>query len=355
MAGNSFGNIFKVTTFGESHGPAMGCIIDGVPAGLELSESDIQKDLDRRKPGQSSITTQRQEADQVEILSGVFEGKATGTPLALVVRNKDQRSQDYSNIKNVFRPGHADYTYFQKFGIYDYRGGGRSSGRETTARVAAGAVAKKILALYNVNITAYTLAVGSVSAKSINLSVIEKNPVRAPDYQAAEEMVKAITAAKDKGDSLGGIVETLIRGCPAGLGDPVFDKLEARLAAAIMSIGAIKGVEFGSGFKAAQMTGSEHNDEPVVEGDQVRTKHNFAGGISGGISTGEDIVFRLAIKPPSSIAKKQLAATKDLGLTPLEIQGRHDPCLCPRIVPVVEAMAALVIVDAVLLQKTVRL
>jgi len=355
MAGNIFGNIFKVTTFGESHGPAMGCIIDGVPAGLELSESDIQKDLDRRRPGQSSVTTPRQEEDKVEILSGVFEGKTTGTPLALVVRNKDQRSEDYAATKNVFRPGHADYAYFQKYGLYDHRGGGRSSGRETTARVAAGAVAKKILALYNVNITAYTLAVGPVSAKTINLAVIEKNLVRAPDLQAAEEMVKIITVAKDKGDSIGGIVETLITGCPAGLGDPVFDKLEARLAAAIMSIGAIKGIEFGSGFKAALMPGSEHNDQPIVEGGQVRTKHNFSGGITGGISTGEDIVFRLAVKPPSSIAKKQMAATKDLGMAPLEIQGRHDPCLCPRIVPVVEAMAALVIVDAVLLQKAVRL
>jgi len=355
MAGNVFGNIFKVTTFGESHGPAVGCVIDGVPAGLELSEADIQRDLDRRKPGQSSVTTQRQEADMVEILSGVFEGKTTGTPLTLMVRNKDQRSQDYSATKNVFRPGHADYSYFQKYGIFDHRGGGRASGRETTARVAAGAVARKILALYNVKITGYTLAVGPVSAKSIDLSVIEKNPVRAPDLTAAVEMVRAITAAKDQGDSLGGIVEARITGCPAGLGDPVFDKLEARLAQAVMSIGAIKGVEFGSGFKAAVMPGSEHNDQPFIEGGQVRTKHNFSGGITGGISTGEEIVFRLAIKPPSSIAKKQQAVTKDLGTAPLEILGRHDPCLCPRIVPVVEAMAALVIVDAVLLQKTVRL
>jgi chorismate synthase len=355
MAGNTFGNIFKVMTFGESHGPAVGCVIEGVPAGLELSEADIQKDLDRRKPGQSSVTTQRQEDDRVEILSGVFEGKTTGTPLALLVHNKDQRSADYSALKNVFRPGHADYTYFQKFGINDHRGGGRSSGRETTARVAAGAVAKKILAQHRVNVTAYTLAIGPVTAKSIDLSVIEKNLVRAPDLAAADEMAKAVTAAKEQGDSLGGIVEALITGCPAGLGDPVFDKLEARLASAIMSIGAVKGVEFGSGFKAAQMPGSEHNDQPVVENGKVRTKNNFSGGITGGISTGEDIIFRLAVKPPSSIAKKQMAATKDLALAPIEIQGRHDPCLCPRIVPVVEAMAALVVVDALILQKTVRL
>jgi chorismate synthase len=355
MAGNIFGNIFKVTTFGESHGPAVGCIIDGVPAGLELTESDIQKDLDRRRPGQSSITTPRQEADLVEILSGVFEGQTTGTPLALVVRNKDQRSEDYSATKNVFRPGHADHSYFQKYGIFDHRGGGRSSGRETTARVAAGAVAKKILDRHKINITAYTLSVGAISAKTIDLSAIEKNLVRAPDFTAAEAMVMAINTAKDHGDSLGGIVEAIIKGCPAGLGDPVFDKLEARLAAAIMSIGAVKGVEFGSGFKAALMPGSEHNDQPIVEGGQVRTKHNFSGGITGGISTGEDIVFRLAVKPPSSIAKKQLAVTRELGTAPLEIQGRHDPCLCPRMVPVVEAMAALVIVDALLLQKTVRL
>jgi chorismate synthase len=355
MAGNSFGNIFKVTTFGESHGPAVGCVIDGVPAGLELSEADIQKDLDRRKPGQSSVTTQRQEDDAVEILSGLFEGKTTGTPLALLIRNKDQRSQDYSTLKNVFRPGHADYTFFQKFGINDYRGGGRSSGRETTARVAAGAVAKKILAQHQITVTAYTLAVGPVSARSIDLSAIEKNLVRAPDLSVADEMVKAITTAKDNGDSLGGIVGAVITGCPAGLGDPVFDKLEARLAAAVMSIGAVKGVEFGSGFKAAQMSGSEQNDQPFVENGVVKTKNNFSGGITGGISTGEDIVFRLAVKPPSSIAKKQMAATKDLAMTSIEIQGRHDPCLCPRIVPVVEAMSALVIVDALILQKTVRL
>jgi chorismate synthase len=355
MAGNSFGSIFKVTTFGESHGPAVGGVIDGVPAGVELSEGDIQKDLDRRKPGQSSITTSRQEGDLVEILSGVFEGKTTGTPLALLIRNKDQRSQDYSAIKDVFRPGHADYTYFQKFGIHDHRGGGRSSGRETTARVAAGAVARKILTQHRIAVTAYTLAVGPVSVRSVDLSVIEKNLVRAPDLAAAEEMVKAITVAKDKGDSLGGIVEAVITGCPVGLGDPVFDKLEARLASAVMSIGAVKGIEFGSGFKAALMPGSEHNDEPFVENGMVRTKNNFSGGITGGISTGEDIVFRLAIKPPSSIAKKQVAATKDLAMTSIEIQGRHDPCLCPRIVPVVEAMAALVVADAFLLQKTVRL
>ncbi len=354
MAGYIFGPIFRVTTFGESHGPAIGCIIDGVPPGIDLSEKDVQTDLDRRKPGQSAVTTPRQEDDKAEILSGVFEGKTTGAPLAILIRNKDQRSKDYSNIKDVFRPGHADYTIFQKFGIHDYRGGGRSSGRETAARVAAGAVAKKILAGQGITITAYTLSVGKVKAKNIDLSVIEKNIVRAPDLQAADEIIKIITDAREKGDSVGGIVEAIVKGCPTGLGDPVFDKLEAKLSHAIMSLGAVKGIEFGAGFNVSIMSGAENNDDVSLDNGRVVTKHNFSGGITGGISTGEAIIFRLAVKPPSSIARKQSAVTKDLSVTEIEVQGRHDPCLCPRIVPVVEAMAALVIVDAVLLQKTVR-
>jgi chorismate synthase len=354
MAGNTFGEIFKVTTFGESHGAGIGCVIDGVPPGLELSQEDIQKDLDRRKPGQSEVTTPRKESDTVEILSGVLEGKTTGAPVALLIRNADQKPKDYSSLENVFRPGHADYTFFQKFGIRDHRGGGRSSGRETAARVAAGAVAKKILTANGIKVTAYTAAIAGIHIRAIDLNVIEKNLVRTPDLEAAAEMIKKINAAREEGDSVGGIIEGFITGCPAGLGDPVFDKLEAKLAHAIMSIGAVKGVEFGSGFACSGMLGSQHNDEPLIKGGKVTTRHNFAGGISGGISNGEPIVFRLAIKPPSSISKKQTVATKDLAMTEIEITGRHDPCLCPRAVPVVEAMTALVLADVLLLQKTIR-
>ncbi|MBF0593949.1 MAG: chorismate synthase [Candidatus Omnitrophica bacterium] len=354
MAGNAFGELFKVTTFGESHGPAIGCVIDGVPPGLDLSQPDIQKDLDRRKPGQSDVTTQRKESDTVEILSGVFEGKTTGTPIALIIRNADHQSKDYENIKDIFRPGHADYTFFQKFGIRDHRGGGRSSGRETAARVAAGAVAKKILLKHGIAITAYTLAIGGVHADTIDLSVIEENIVRSPDLEAAANMVKKINAARESGDSVGGIIEAVIVGVPAGLGDPVFDKLEARLSHAVMSIGAVKGIEFGSGFSSANMYGSQHNDEVSIVDGKVVTGHNFAGGISGGISNGESINFRLAVKPTSSIAARQQAATKDMALSDIEIKGRHDPCLTPRIVPVVEAMTALVIADCILLQQSLR-
>lgn len=354
MAGNTFGNIFRVTTFGESHGAAIGCVIDGVPPNITLCEKDIQQDLDRRKPGQSEVTTARQEGDVVEILSGVFEGRTTGTPLALLIRNKDQQSADYTNIKDVFRPGHADHSYFQKFGIRDHRGGGRSSGRETAARVAAGAVAKKVLELAGIRVVAYTLAIGDIRAKTIDPAVIEKNIVRAPDLSQAQAMIACINQAREQGDSVGGIVETTVTGCPAGLGDPVFDKMEARIAHALMSIGAIKGIEFGAGFAAAKMRGSENNDAPVIENNALKTKNNLAGGILGGITTGENICFRVAVKPASSIAREQLAAGKDLSLQKIEIKGRHDPCLCPRIVPVVEAMTALVLADTLLIQKTIR-
>ncbi|MEI8011757.1 MAG: chorismate synthase [Candidatus Omnitrophota bacterium] len=354
MAGNIFGQIFRVSTFGESHGGAIGCVIDGVPPNIILSEKDIQYDLDRRKPGQSAVTTSRQEEDQVEILSGVLEGRTTGTSLAMIIRNKDQQSQDYAAIKDIFRPGHADYTYFQKFGIRDYRGGGRSSGRETAARVAAGAVAKKILAPEGVRVLAYTLAVGDVRAESINYDVIEQNIMRAPDLRQAQVMIAKVNEVKAKGDSIGGLVEGVVLGCPVGLGDPVFDKLEARLAYAMLSIGAVKGIEFGMGFAAAGMMGSEHNDTPVIEDAYLKTKNNLAGGIIGGISTGEGIRFRIAVKPTSSIACPQTAAAYDFSLQSIQIQGRHDPCLCPRIIPVVEAMTALVLVDAFLIQKTIR-
>ena len=355
MPGNSFGELFKITTFGESHGPAIGLIIDGVPPQLPLTEADIQVDLDRRKPGQSKITTQRNESDKVEILSGVFEGKTTGAPLGMLIRNEDQRSKDYSNIANAFRPGHADYTYQMKYGIRDYRGGGRSSGRETACRVAAGAVAKKILGKNHIKVIAYTLAVGDIYAKKIDYSVIEKNLVRAPDLEQAAKMTELIEKVKKDGDSIGGIVEAVVKGCPLGLGDPCFDKLHARLGHALLSIGTIKGIEFGEGFKLAQMHGSENNDIFEVKNGKVTTKTNHSGGILGGISNGEDIVLRVVTKPPSSIVKLQKTITTDLKPTEIQVKGRHDPCLCPRVVPVVEAMIAITLVDALMIQKSTKI
>ena len=354
MAGNTFGQIFKVTSFGESHGPAIGVVIDGVPPGLSLEESDVQKDLDRRRPGQSKITTQRQEADRVEILSGIFEGKTTGTALAMIIRNEDARSKDYSNIKDVFRPGHADYTYLAKYGIRDYRGGGRASGRETACRVAAGAVAKKILDQHKIKIIAYTLAVGDIVAQKRDFAVIESNLVRAPDSEVAEAMIKKIEKARLDCDSLGGIIEAVVQGCPEGLGDPVFDKLNARLAHALMSIGTIRGIEFGDGFAATKLHGSEHNDPFYTKGGKIHTKTNHAGGILGGISNGEDIILRVAVKPPSSIAKNQETVDISGEDVSIQVKGRHDPCICPRVVPVVEAMIALTLVDSLLIQKTIR-
>ena len=353
MAGNTFGQVFKLTTFGESHGPAIGLVLDGVPPNLPLKESDIQFDLDRRRPGQSKITTQRKESDAVEILSGVFEGKTTGAALAMLIRNEDQRSKDYSEFKNLFRPGHADYTYFKKYGIRDYRGGGRSSGRETACRVAAGAVAKAILRNHKINIVAYTLAVGDIYAKKIDYTVIEKNMVRAPDLAAAELMIQYIDDARKNCDSVGGIIEAVVHGCPPGLGDPVFDKLNARLAYALMSIGTARGVEFGLGFAATKLTGSKHNDKFYMDGKRVRTVTNHAGGMLGGISNGEDIVLRLAVKPPSSIAQSQSTVSVEGKDATVEVKGRHDPCICPRVVPVVEAMIALTLVDALMLQKMI--
>ena len=355
MAGNSFGQLFRISTFGESHGPAIGVIIDGVPPKLELSEADIQKELDRRKPGQSKITTQRKEADQAEILSGVFEGKTTGAPVAILIRNEDQRSKDYENIKNVFRPGHADFTYLAKYGIRDYRGGGRSSGRETACRVAAGAVAKKILDQHKVKIIVYTLAVGDITAKNIDYSVIEQNIVRTADAQMAEAMIAKIEEVRKNGDSIGGILQCVIQGVPPGLGDPCFDKLSARLAQALMSIATVKGLEFGEGFGAAHMLGSQHNDPFVAKGGKAKIQTNHAGGILGGISTGEDITIRLALKPPSSISKTQKTINENLEEVETQVKGRHDPCLCPRVVPVAEAMIALTIVDCMMLQKSLHL
>lgn len=354
MPGSTFGDVFKLMTFGESHGPGLGVVIDGVPPLLELTEADIQVDLDRRRPGQSHIVTPRNEADTVEILSGVFEGKTTGAPLALLVRNANQKSKDYSTIKDVFRPGHADYTFLQKYGIRDYRGGGRSSGRETTARVAAGAVAKKFLATLGVKITAYTFAVADVQAKTIDLEEIERNIVRCPDAAAANEMIKVIEAAKAEGDSVGGIIEAVIDGCPTGLGDPVFDKLDALLSYALMSIGTIKGIEFGSGFDGVKLRGSQFNDPFYSDGDTVRTRSNHAGGVLGGISTGEPITLRVAVKPPSSISKPQETVNIAGESQVIEVHGRHDPCICPRVVPVVEAMIAVTLADRFLVQQAYR-
>jgi chorismate synthase len=355
MAGNTFGQLFRITTFGESHGAGIGVVIDGVVPNLELTEKDIQADLDRRRPGQSKITTQRQEKDTAEILSGVFEGKTTGAPIAILIRNSNQRSQDYSDIKDVFRPGHADYTFLTKFGIRDYRGGGRSSGRETAGRVAAGAIAKKILAKTGIKITAYTLSVGQITAKKINFDHIEKNIVRSPDLEVAQLMIDEIERARKDMDSVGGIVEAVVQGCPAGLGDPVFDKLNAQLAHALLSIGTIRGIEFGDGFRATTLRASQHNDAFIVSGKKVRTKTNHAGGILGGISTGQDIVLRVAVKPPSSIAQEQETVNTKLEPVKIRVKGRHDPCICPRVVPVVEAMMAITLVDALLLQKSIKL
>lgn len=353
MASNSFGQVFRITTFGESHGPAIGVIVDGVPPNIPLTESDIQFELDRRKPGQSKVSTHRREPDKAEILSGVVEGRTTGTPVAMLIRNQDQHAKDYEEIKNVFRPGHADYTYLKKYGLRDYRGGGRASGRETACRVAAGAVAKKILREKRISVVAYTLAIGGIYAQKKDFTIIEKNIVRTPDMEAAERMVERIEDARRNCDSIGGIVEAVVHGCPPGVGDPIYEKLNARLAYGLMSIGAVRGIEFGTGFKAAEMTGSQHNDKFFLDGDRVRTRTNHAGGILGGISNGEDIVVRLAVKPTSSIAQEQKTVTTDGKDAVIKVTGRHDPCICPRIVPVVETMIAITLVDSLMMQKLI--
>jgi len=347
---STFGKFLTITTFGESHGPAVGVILDGCPPGIPIDAETIQRDLDRRRPGQSAVTTQRKEPDQVEILSGVFEGSTTGASIALMVRSVDARSQDYSNLKDLFRPGHADYTYWQKYGIRDYRGSGRSSGRETVGRVAAGAVARKFLERDGVRVRAYTVQVGDIVARDRDLDFVEQNPVRCPDRKAAAEMERMILAARDAGDSLGGVVETLATGVPPGLGDPVMDKLEASLAWALLSIPAVKGFEVGEGFASARMRGSEMNDRMTPEGFAT----NHAGGILGGISSGEPIVTRIAVKPPSSIAIPQKTMDRAGKERDFAITGRHDPCLCPRVVPVAEAMTCLTLADALLRQRAIE-
>jgi chorismate synthase len=353
MAGNSFGNHFRITTFGESHGPALGAVIDGVRPGLPIDTTLIQKELDRRRPGQSKVTTARNEPDKIEILSGVHEGKTTGMPICMIIWNTSQRPQDYEAIKEIFRPGHAGYTYLAKYGVSDYRGGGRSSGRETAARVAAGAIVKNLLARRGIDIFGSTIEAGGVRAKRFVREEIERNSLRCADPEAARKMERRVLAAKKEGDSVGGIVEVIVRGVPPGLGEPVFDKLEAELAKALMSIGAIKGFEIGNGFAAARIRASENNDPMYYDAGskRVRTRTNNAGGIAGGISNGEDIVMRIAVKPPSSIVKKQETVTVDGESAMISVQGRHDPCICPRVVPVAEAMAALTIYDHLTRQR----
>jgi chorismate synthase len=347
---SSFGRLFVVTTFGESHGPAVGVVVDGLPPGVPVDPEQIQRELDRRRPGQSALTTQRQEGDRVEILSGVFEGVSLGTPIAMLVRNTDARSRDYDALREVFRPGHADYATMQKYGVRDHRGGGRSSGRETVGRVAAGALAKTALAAVGVKIVAGTVQVKTVKAMRRDWDEVEKNPVRCPDAQAAPRMAEVIEAARDQRDSVGGVVEVVAAGVPAGWGDPTMSKLDAMLGAAMLSIPATKGVEIGGGFGMTELHGSQTND--VFDGSRFLT--NFGGGIAGGISNGADVVVRLAVRAATSIGKPQTAATSEGGTTTIAIEGRHDPCICPRVVPVAEGMMAITLMDVWLRQRALR-
>ena len=357
---STYGKIVKISTFGESHGVGIGVIMEGCPAGIEFDTDFIQSELTRRKPGQSRITTQRREADEFEVLSGVFEGKTTGTPIALIIRNQDQRSKDYSHIATQFRPSHADYTYQAKYGVRDYRGGGRSSARETAARVAAGAVAKLILNHVNVSVQAYVSQVGKIKLEKryqeLNLALAEENAVRCPDPAMAEQMFNYIDETRKKGDSIGGVITCVIKGVPAGLGEPVFDKLHAELGKAMLSINAVKGFEYGSGFDGVEMYGSEHNDAIYQnEEGKVYTKTNYSGGIQGGISNGEDIYFRVAFKPVATIMQDQDSVNEEGEKVVVQGKGRHDPCVVPRAVPIVEAMAALVVSDFYLRQKASRI
>lgn len=350
MAGNTIGKAFRVTTWGESHGSALGAVIDGCPPNIEISQEYIQTEMERRRPGRSRLTTPRKEPDEVLILSGVFEGRTTGTPISLIVYNKDVDSSKYEPIKDKFRPGHADYTYFKKYGIRDHRGGGRPAARETVARVAAGALAKRVLETEDVYVSGYTLELGGVKAQVFDLDEIDRNPLFCPDKEAARLMEERIMEVKRQEDSIGGIVEIVARGCPPGLGEPVFDKLDAELAKGLMSIGAVKGVEIGSGFAAARMPGSENNDEITPDG----FKTNNAGGILGGISNGDDIVARVAVKPIPSIGIEQDTVDVHMRPTTISVKGRHDVSAIPRIVPVCEAMVRLVLVDHLLRQRTLN-
>lgn len=351
MAGNSFGNLFKLTSFGESHGEALGGIIDGCPAGIELDFEAIAADMIRRKPGQSAIVTQRKEADEVRLLSGIFEGKTTGMPIGFLVENTNEKSADYSHIKEVYRPSHADYVYEKKYGIRDYRGGGRSSARETVSRVVAGAIAKQILP--EIKINAFVSSVGEIFIdkpyQDLDFSKIENNPVRCPDGATAEKMEAYIKQIRKEGDSVGGTITCVLQNVPIGLGEPVFDKLHAELGKAMLSINAVKGFEYGSGFCGAKMKGSDHNDLYNADGT---TKTNLSGGIQGGISNGMDIYFRVAFKPVATIMQTQQTIDKDGNIVEMQGKGRHDPCVVPRAVPIVEAMAAMVLADYYLINKT---
>lgn len=352
---NTIGKLFTFTSFGESHGRGVGGIVDGCPAGIELDEAFIQHELNRRRPGQSIISTPRSEEDAVEFLSGIFEGKTTGTPIAFVIWNKNQESKDYNHLKDVYRPSHADYTYQQKYGIRDHRGGGRSSARATAGWVAAGAIAKLALKQLGVEITAYTSQVGHIAMKhsgdDIDLSLIEQNIVRCPESDTAQHMIEYIDKLRKDGNSIGGIISCVVRGVPVGWGEPVFDKLQARLAYAMMNINAAHGFDYGRGFSGVHLTGAELNDAFIKDGDRVTTKTNNSGGIQGGISNGEDIYFRVLFKPVATISIKQETIDKDLNAVELEARGRHDPCVLPRAVPIVEAMTALTLVDLYLMNK----
>jgi chorismate synthase len=357
---STYGKIFKISTFGESHGRAIGVVIDGCPAGVDFEETFIQYELDRRKPGQSRITTQRKEADEFQVLSGVFEGKTTGTPIALVIQNEDQRSKDYGHIAEKFRPSHADFTYQEKYGVRDYRGGGRSSARETAARVAAGALAKLILNSLNIKVLAYVSQVGKLKLVKeyyeLDLSKTDDNAVRCPDPEMAQTMFELIDETRKKGDSIGGVVSCVLQGVPVGWGEPVFDKLHAELGKAMLGINAVKGFEYGSGFAGVELYGSEHNDEFYKDDSgKIRTKSNHSGGVQGGISNGEDIYFRVAFKPVATIMQDQESVDVHGNPAIVSGKGRHDPCVLPRAVPIVEAMAALVLVDMYLRNRVVKL
>ena len=356
---NSFGTIFRLTTFGESHGEAIGGVVDGMPAGIDIDMEFIQAELNRRRPGQSKITTSRQEPDQVELLSGVFEGKSTGCPIGFIVRNTNQHSQDYENMRNVFRPSHADYTYFQKYGIRDHRGGGRSSARITISRCVGGALAKLVLKQLGISVQAYTSQVGDIALnrdyRLYDLSQTETNAVRCPDAEKAAEMEALITQVKSEGDTIGGVITCVIKGCPVGLGEPEFGKLHAALGAAMLSINAVKGFEYGEGFEGVNARGSEQNDPFCSVNGRITTVTNHSGGIQGGISNGQDIHFRVAFKPVATLLMEQNTVDIDGNPTTLTAKGRHDPCVLPRAVPVVEAMAAMVILDHFLFKNATKI
>lgn len=356
---NTFGQIYRLTTFGESHGPGVGGVIDGMPAGIEVDMDFIQHELSRRRPGQSALTTSRNEADRVEILSGVFEGKTTGCPIGFLVRNENQHSADYENMRHVFRPSHADFTYQMKYGIRDHRGGGRTSARETIARVVGGAFAKLVLRQWGVTITAYTSQVGCITVEhpytELDLSAVESNAVRCPDQETAQRMAELITQVKAEGDTIGGVITCVIQGCPVGLGEPVFHKLHAQLGAAMLGINAVKGFEYGEGFAGVNARGSEQNDVFISDGKGgITTRTNHSGGIQGGLSNGQDIYFRVAFKPVATLLRSQQTVDDEGKAATLQARGRHDPCVLPRAVPIVEAMAAMVILDNYMFYNMVK-